>query len=68
MAVLSVVLDSGSRYEVNYPSGITHFLQKLAFGVSAFALIHDLVYFKTSFCECVNVHNCKPAKITTHLF
>ena len=35
--LLSVVLDSGSRYEVNYPSGITHFLQKLSFGVSAFS-------------------------------
>lgn len=30
---LSVVIDSGSRYEVAYPSGISHFLEKLAFRV-----------------------------------
>lgn len=30
--LLAVVLDSGSRYEVAYPSGISHFLEKLAFG------------------------------------
>ncbi|XP_018019115.1 mitochondrial-processing peptidase subunit alpha-like, partial [Hyalella azteca] len=29
---VGVVLDSGSRYEVAYPSGISHFLEKLAFG------------------------------------
>jgi processing peptidase subunit alpha len=28
-----VVIDSGSRYEVAYPSGVSHFLEKLAFGV-----------------------------------
>ncbi|KAK9881117.1 hypothetical protein WA026_014465 [Henosepilachna vigintioctopunctata] len=28
---LGVVVDSGSRYEVAYPSGISHFLEKLAF-------------------------------------
>ena len=28
---VGVVLDSGSRYEVAYPSGISHFLEKLAF-------------------------------------
>lgn len=30
----AVLIDSGSRYEGPYPSGITHFLEKLAFGVS----------------------------------
>ena len=30
---LIVVIDSGSRYEVAYPSGVSHFLEKLAFGV-----------------------------------
>ena len=30
----SVLLDSGSRYEANYTKGISHFLEKLAFGVS----------------------------------
>jgi processing peptidase subunit alpha len=29
----AVVIDSGSRYEVAYPSGISHFLEKLAFNV-----------------------------------
>lgn len=29
----TVVIDSGSRYEVAYPSGISHFLEKLSFGV-----------------------------------
>ncbi|XP_071442365.1 mitochondrial-processing peptidase subunit alpha [Hetaerina americana] len=28
---LGVIIDSGSRYEVAYPSGISHFLEKLAF-------------------------------------
>ncbi|XP_011506331.1 PREDICTED: mitochondrial-processing peptidase subunit alpha [Ceratosolen solmsi marchali] len=29
---IGVLIDSGSRYEVAYPSGISHFLEKLAFG------------------------------------
>ncbi|CAK9813036.1 Mitochondrial-processing peptidase subunit alpha [Anthophora quadrimaculata] len=29
---IGVLLDSGPRYEIAYPSGISHFLQKLAFG------------------------------------
>ncbi|CAD5119062.1 DgyrCDS7710 [Dimorphilus gyrociliatus] len=28
---VGVVIDSGSRYEVDFPSGITHFLEKLAY-------------------------------------
>ena len=28
---VGVVIDSGSRYEVSHPSGISHFLEKLAF-------------------------------------
>nr|XP_042898571.1 mitochondrial-processing peptidase subunit alpha isoform X2 [Parasteatoda tepidariorum] len=28
---VGAVIDSGSRYEVKYPSGISHFLEKLAF-------------------------------------
>lgn len=28
---VGVLIDSGSRYEVNYPAGISHFLEKLAF-------------------------------------
>ncbi|KAF5301161.1 hypothetical protein FQA39_LY10839 [Lamprigera yunnana] len=30
-STIGVVIDSGSRYEVAYPSGISHFLEKLAF-------------------------------------
>ncbi|GAU97009.1 hypothetical protein RvY_08373 [Ramazzottius varieornatus] len=30
-ATVGIVVDSGSRYEVSYPSGISHFLEKLAF-------------------------------------
>lgn len=30
----SVLIDSGSRYEVAYPSGISHFIEKLGFCVS----------------------------------
>ena len=31
---VGVIVDSGSRYEVAYPSGISHFLEKLAFGAT----------------------------------
>jgi len=31
---VGVVIDSGSRYEVAHPSGISHFLEKLAFGAT----------------------------------
>ncbi|XP_014214456.1 mitochondrial-processing peptidase subunit alpha [Copidosoma floridanum] len=31
---VGVLIDSGSRYEVAYPSGISHFLEKLAFNSS----------------------------------
>lgn len=30
---IGVVIDSGPRYEVAYPSGVSHFLEKLAFHV-----------------------------------
>ena len=29
---VGVAIDSGSRYEVAYPSGVSHFIDKLAFG------------------------------------
>ncbi|XP_074601211.1 mitochondrial-processing peptidase subunit alpha [Brevipalpus obovatus] len=32
---VGVVFDSGSRYEVNFPSGVSHFLEKLAFQSTA---------------------------------
>ena len=31
---VGVCIDSGSRYEVAYPSGVSHFLEKLAFGAT----------------------------------
>lgn len=34
ISIVLVVIDSGPRYEVAYPSGICHFLEKLSFGVS----------------------------------
>ncbi|KAH7942365.1 hypothetical protein HPB49_023459 [Dermacentor silvarum] len=30
---VGVVIDSGSRYEAPYPSGVSHFLEKLAFNL-----------------------------------
>lgn len=36
-----MAIDAGSRYEVGYPFGTSHFLEKLAFAVSNFN--HDLV-------------------------
>lgn len=30
---VGLVIDSGPRYEVTYPSGVSHFLEKLAFNV-----------------------------------
>lgn len=32
--LFSVLVNSGSRHEAKYPSGIAHFLEKLAFSVS----------------------------------
>lgn len=34
LSLFSVVIDSGPRYEVAFPSGVSHFLEKLAFHVS----------------------------------
>lgn len=30
---IGVVIESGARFEVAYPSGVSHFLEKLAFSV-----------------------------------
>ena len=30
---ITVVIDGGSRYEVDYPSGLSHLLEKLSFQV-----------------------------------
>lgn len=37
--MFSVVIDSGPRYEVAYPNGICHFLEKLSFGVSIYYVV-----------------------------
>lgn len=34
-----VLVNSGSRHEAKYPSGIAHFLEKLAFSVSTSAYL-----------------------------
>lgn len=39
-----VVIDSGSRYEVAYPSGVSHFLEKLAFHVCISVSIKSFQY------------------------
>lgn len=33
-STVGLIIDSGPRYEVAYPSGVSHFLEKLAFNVS----------------------------------
>ena len=33
--ILGVCIDSGARYEVAYPSGVSHFLEKMAFGATS---------------------------------
>ena len=41
-----MLIDSGSRYEVLYPSGISHFLEKLAFQVRWYTVKIFLVCFE----------------------
>ena len=53
---VGVVLDSGSRYEVAYPSGISHFLEKLAFNSTVEfsdkeCIMHELEKFG-GICDC----------------
>lgn len=43
-SAISVVIDSGPRYEVAFPSGVSHFLEKLAFNVSVLML--SFIFFK----------------------
>lgn len=47
-----VIIDSGSRYEVAYPSGISHFMEKLAFNVgflqAVFSHIFLFNYFQST--------------------
>ncbi|XP_076455236.1 mitochondrial-processing peptidase subunit alpha-like [Babylonia areolata] len=43
---VGVLIDSGSRYEVAYPSGVSHFLEKLAFGITSGYKSRDLILQK----------------------
>ena len=42
---ITVVIDGGSRYEVDYPSGLSHLLEKLSFQVWIFVL--DCIFLTT---------------------
>ena len=48
---VGVVIDSGPRFEVAYPGGVSHFLEKLAFNVrfSTFSLLsyYKIIQFTT---------------------
>ena len=37
--LFSVVIDAGSRCEVDYPAGLSHLLEKLAFQVKSYMLV-----------------------------
>ncbi|XP_044261911.1 mitochondrial-processing peptidase subunit alpha [Tribolium madens] len=43
---VGVIIDSGSRYEVAYPSGISHFLEKLAFNSTLYYPDKDEMFNK----------------------
>ena len=40
----AVFIDAGPRYEVKYTSGISHFLQKLAFNVCKYEYVEHYRY------------------------
>lgn len=45
----AVVIDSGPRYEVSFPSGISHFLEKLAFHVCLLYTHQYMIFPFTNF-------------------
>lgn len=53
---VGVLIDSGSRYEVLYPSGISHFLEKLAFKSTSKYASRDVISQKLEelggICDC----------------
>nr|CAD7590828.1 unnamed protein product [Timema genevievae] len=53
---IGVVIDSGSRYEVAYPSGISHFLEKLAFNSTTEFADKDKILYELEkhggICDC----------------
>ena len=46
---ITVVIDGGSRYEVDYPSGLSHLLEKLSFQVWIFLL--DCIFLNNFFLQ-----------------
>ena len=53
---VGVCIDSGSRYEVAYPSGVSHFLEKLAFNSTPSLASKDEILLKLEkyggICDC----------------
>jgi processing peptidase subunit alpha len=53
---VGVLVDSGSRYEVSYPSGVSHFLEKLAFSSTSQFADRDTILQKLEqhggICDC----------------
>ncbi|KAJ8300575.1 hypothetical protein KUTeg_022094 [Tegillarca granosa] len=45
---VGILIESGSRFEVAYPSGISHFLEKLAFGSTTEFENHDQILLELS--------------------
>lgn len=50
---VGLVIDSGPRYEVTYPGGVSHFLEKLAFNVS---YAQNMYIFPSIHREATNVY------------
>ncbi|XP_029049916.1 mitochondrial-processing peptidase subunit alpha [Osmia bicornis bicornis] len=68
---IGVIIDSGPRYEVAYPSGISHFLEKLAFGATKTYENKDQVLLTLDklggICDCqVGRDTCTYAASTEH--
>lgn len=54
---IGVVIDSGARYEVAYPSGVSHFLEKLAFNVRFFFIVIHIILKVYHFCDYIYTIN-----------
>lgn len=61
-STVGVLLDSGSRYEVSYPSGISHFLEKLAFNSTSKFDNRDVILQSLEkhggICDCQGSRDC----------
>lgn len=60
ISIITVVIDSGSRYEVDFPSGINHFLEKLAF--SSTSDISDKDKFMQMLEELSGISDCQGSR------